>query len=52
MEEDQGIYQCTVTNDDGSVISDSVNITVQGIKIRYYLYTYSCVHVCRYLKSQ
>ena len=30
MEEDQGIYQCTVTNDDGSIISDSVNITVQG----------------------
>ena len=30
MEEDQGIYQCIVTNDDGSIISDSVNITVQG----------------------
>ena len=30
MEEDQGIYQCIVTNDDGSVISDSANITVQG----------------------
>ena len=30
MEEDQGIYQCIVTNDDGSIISDSVNINVQG----------------------
>ena len=30
MEEDQGIYQCIVTNDDGSVLSDNVNITVEG----------------------
>ena len=30
MEEDQGMYRCVVTNDDGSIISDSVNITVQG----------------------
>ena len=30
MEEDQGIYQCIVTNDDGSVPSDNVNIAVQG----------------------
>ena len=29
-EEDQGLYHCIVTNDDGSVISDDVNITVYG----------------------
>ena len=30
MEEDHGMYHCIVTNDDGSVISDDVNITVYG----------------------
>ena len=30
MEEDQGMYHCIVTNDDGSIISDNVNITVYG----------------------
>ena len=29
-EEDEGTYRCIVTNDDGSVVSDSVNVTVYG----------------------
>lgn len=29
-EEDQGTYHCIITNDDGSVISDDVDITVHG----------------------
>ena len=29
-EEDEGIYHCNVTNDDGSVVSDNVNVTVYG----------------------
>ena len=29
-EEDEGVYHCVVTNDDGSVISDSATITVYG----------------------
>ena len=29
-EEDEGIYHCIVTNDDGSVVSDNATITVYG----------------------
>ena len=29
-EEDEGTYHCIVTNDDGSVVSDNVNVTVYG----------------------
>jgi len=29
-EEDEGVYQCVVSNDDGSIISDSANLTVYG----------------------
>ena len=29
-EEDEGTYHCIVTNDDGSAVSDSVNVTVYG----------------------
>jgi len=29
-EEDEGTYHCIVTNDDGRVVSDNVNITVYG----------------------
>lgn len=29
-EEDEGTYHCVVTNDDGSIVSDEVNITVYG----------------------
>lgn len=35
-EEDQGTYHCIIINDDGSVISDDVNITVYG-KLRILL---------------
>ena len=36
MEEDEGVYHCVVTNDDGSVISDNATIRVYG---EYILYT-------------
>ena len=29
-EEDEGVYHCIVTNDDGSVISDNATISVYG----------------------
>ena len=29
-EEDEGIYRCIVSNDDGDVVSDNANITVYG----------------------
>lgn len=29
-EEDQGIYRCVVSNNDGHVVSDSANVTVYG----------------------
>ena len=29
-EEDEGVYRCVVTNDDGSVISDNATISVYG----------------------
>ena len=29
-EEDEGTYHCIVTNDDGSVVSDNVTVTVYG----------------------
>ena len=29
-EEDEGVYQCVVTNDDGTVISDNATIIVYG----------------------
>ena len=29
-EEDEGVYRCIVTNDDGSVISDSATVHVYG----------------------
>ena len=35
-EEDQGMYHCIVTNYDGSVTSDNVNITVFGTYVGYY----------------
>ena len=37
IEEDQGMYRCIVTNDDGSVISDDGNITVYGKLPRKYI---------------
>ena len=36
-EEDEGIYHCIVTNDDGSVVSDNATITVYG-KLLYISY--------------
>ena len=30
-EEDEGIYHCVVTNDDGSVVSNNATITIYGI---------------------
>ena len=35
-EEDQGIYHCVVSNDDGHIVSDSVNVTVYGMY--HYIY--------------
>lgn len=35
MEGDQGTYHCVVTNDDGSIVSDDVNVTVFGKLTRY-----------------
>ena len=29
-EEDEGVYHCIVTNDDGSVVSDNATTTVYG----------------------
>ena len=29
-EEDEGVYRCIVTNDDGSVISDNANVSIYG----------------------
>ena len=29
-EEDEGIYHCVATNDDGSVVSDNATVTVYG----------------------
>ena len=29
-EEDEGVYQCVATNDDGSTVSDNATITVYG----------------------
>ena len=29
-EEDEGVYHCIITNDDGSVVSDNATITVYG----------------------
>ena len=30
MEEDEGVYRCVVTNNDGSVISNNVTVRVYG----------------------
>ena len=35
-EEDEGIYHCVVTNDDGSVASDNATITIYGMCIHMY----------------
>ena len=42
-EEDEGIYHCIATNNDGSIISDNASITVYGRKSimhTYYLRSY------------
>ena len=39
-EKDEGIYHCVITNDDGSVTSDNATITVYGMYIPVYTYTY------------
>ena len=39
-EEDEGIYHCVVTNDDGSVVSDNATITVYGNKILIVMHCY------------
>ena len=39
-EEDEGVYRCVATNDDGSVISDNATITVYGEKIDIVLYSF------------
>ena len=35
-EEDEGIYRCIITNDDGSVISDNATISIYGKCSRVY----------------
>ena len=37
-EEDEGVYHCIITNDDGNVISDNATIPVYGE------YSMSCVY--------
>ena len=37
-EEDEGIYHCVVTNDDGSVVSDNATVTVYGKRLINYAY--------------
>jgi len=39
-EEDEGVYRCIVSNDDGSIISDSATLTVYGE------YTEMCLENC------
>ena len=44
-EEDQGIYHCIVSNGDGHVISDNINITVYGmLYICHYIEMYNIIN--------
>ena len=38
-EEDEGVYHCIITNDDGSVISDNATILVYGKSVFMYIAT-------------
>ena len=42
-EEDEGIYHCIVTNDDGSVVTNNATITVYGT---IYMYAYYIIVLC------
>ena len=40
-DEDEGIYHCIVTNDDGSVVSDNATVTVYSKRLIKYMYCMS-----------
>ena len=47
-EEDEGLYRCIASNDDGDVFSDYANVTVYGKDIRSYTYVLQvklCGHI-------
>ena len=37
MEEDEGLYRCIASNDDGNVFSDHATVTVYGTFIHTYV---------------
>ena len=43
-EEDEGLYRCIASNDDGNVFSDYANITIYGKDIHMYIHMY-CMFV-------
>ena len=47
-EEDEGLYRCVASNDDGDVFSDYANITVYGKDIIIIMYVLT---VCMYMWS-
>ena len=44
-EDDEGVYRCIVTNDDGSVISDNATVSVYGtvVSVSYNLHDIVCM---------
>ena len=47
-EEDEGVYHCIVTNDDGSVISNNATVFVYGKCLcvaRYYILLHNIMHI-------
>ena len=48
-EEDEGLYRCIASNDDGNVFSDYANITIYGKDIRMYISYLLYVCICDYI---